>query len=123
MSIARQLCPGTADGDGVRNKLLTIRDRVLAHADLIETDEINELFHEITPIKIERLLAFLNQVHIALRSLFENGHSPRWSPKRLPVWRRSLADDVREDVNRLLDGLTTAPLPVHPAPPHPVGMP
>jgi len=92
--------------DAVRDKLMKIRDKVIAHADLIETEEINELFQEITPLKIERLLAFLNQVHISLWSLFENGHSPRWKPKTLPKWRQSLADAVREDVDRFIDGLT-----------------
>ena len=96
------------DFDGyleIRNNLMVLRDKVVAHGDISDAEEIRELFQQVPKKEVEKLLEFLHQVKVALWLLYNNGHSPTWKPKPLPQWRRSLADDVSQDVSTFLDTL------------------
>lgn len=57
-----------------------IRHKYLAHTAITDQDALDALAAKTSGVDLERLLAFLDQVHSALRDLYDNGRAPRLRP-------------------------------------------
>lgn len=62
-----------------------LRDKIFAHTEIIDTENISEMFSKTNLKKLQRLVAFLYSFHGAYQGAFQNGHRLVLRPTRHSV--------------------------------------
>jgi hypothetical protein len=62
-----------------------IRHQYIAHREVVAPEAVGELFSRAQIVEIERILAFLPALHLALLDLYQNGNAPVLRPQALSI--------------------------------------
>ena len=62
-----------------------IRHQFIAHREVVTPEAVGELFGRAHLAEIERILAFLPTLHLALQDLYQNGNAPVLRPQSISV--------------------------------------
>jgi len=62
-----------------------ITDKVIAHNEVAQRDEIESLFEETNPTQVEQIILLMERISTELWSLWMNGHEPILKTNNLPL--------------------------------------
>jgi hypothetical protein len=62
-----------------------IRHQYIAHREVVTPEAVGDLFSRAQLVEIERIVAFLPALHLALQELYQNGNAPELRPQALSI--------------------------------------
>jgi hypothetical protein len=67
------------------DKYKDIRRKVFAHKEISKKEDVQKLFAKTNIREMQKLIIFLNRLHLALWEVFHNGHKPTLKPMKYSV--------------------------------------